>query len=339
LRTSFVMLKALLPPRIGEQLLAQFRPGVITRKSGVKPAQIHAFVMPELVFSALIRGGKSTMKRAAARLAAILGLLGLTLLGGCGTESAPPPVAIQPRPAMPWQAAIGELETNAPDIHCSAVLVAPDVVATAAHCLFLETAKRPARPGEIVFRPNMGGLHTLPPSRGVAIMGLGAPIRGGKIRNEDVSNDWMLVRISPPVTAVPPISVAQLTIGGMLDLIRSGDRLVTAGYGNGVYDELKVNERCQLLSQHALGLFPDDSWLQLDCVFRIGDSGGAIVLLDGANQPALVGLMAGFGHMPHNKSVPLGLGVNAGNFAHILRQPVSEAAPATGTRLAALPVD
>ena len=280
------------------------------------------------------------MKRGAAQIAAILGLLGLALLGGCGTESVPPPVVkIQPRPAMPWQAAIGELATNAPDIHCSAVLVAPDVIATAAHCLFLETAKRPAQPSELVFRPNMGGLRTLPPSRGVAILGLGAPIRGGHIRNEDVSNDWMLVQISPPVTAVQPVAVAQLTIDGMLDLIRSGDRLVAAGYGNGTYDELKVNQRCRLLSQHELGLFPDDSWLQLDCVFRIGDSGGAIVLLDGANQPALVGLVAGFGHMPHNKTVPLGLGVNASNFAHILRQPVSETMPSRPARVAELPLD
>jgi len=139
---------------------------------------------------------------------------------------------------------------------------------------------------------------------------------------------------------VPPVAVAQLTIDGMLDLIRSGDRLVAAGYGNGTYDELKVNQRCRLLSQHDLGLFPDDSWLQLDCVFRIGDSGGAIVLLDGANQPALVGLMAGFGHMPHDRTVPLGLGVNAGNFAHLLRGPVAQVSPsATEGRLADLPMN
>jgi hypothetical protein len=278
------------------------------------------------------------MKQLTARIAGILGLLGLTLLAGCATESVAPAPQIQPRPKMAWQAAIGELETSDPNIHCSAVLVAPDVVASAAHCLFLATAKRPAKPNELVFRPNIGGLAALPPSRGVAIKAFGAPIRGGRIRNEDVSNDWMLLQISPPVRAVQPVAVARLSIDGMLKLIRSGNRLVTAGYGNGIEDELKVNEKCKLLSQHQLGLFPDDSWLQLDCVFRIGDSGGAILLLDGANQPALVGLMVGFGHMPRNKTVPIGLGVNASQFIPHLGLRVSEAAPAI-PEIAALPAN
>jgi protease YdgD len=266
-----------------------------------------------------------------------LTLLGLALLAGCATERvSEPTVPLQPRARLPWQAAIGEVETNARGVHCSGVLVAPDIVATAAHCLFLKTAKRPAKPNEIVFRPNRGGLPALPPSRGVLIKGLGAPLRGGKLRNEDVSNDWMLVQISPPISAVPPITVARLTIDGMLELIQAGNRLVVAGYGNGVYDQLKVNERCRLLSQQELGFFPDDSWLQLDCAFRIGDSGGGIILLDGAGQPALIGLVAGFGDL---KTRPLGLGVNASQFAHYLHTPVAGTSPAPGVALADLPLD
>ena len=272
-----------------------------------------------------------------ARIAAVLGLVALTALGGCGTgrvgEQGP---QIQPRAQLPWQAAIGQVETNARGVHCSGVLVAPDVIATAAHCLFLKTAKRPAKPNEIVFRPNRGGLPALPPSRGVLIKGLGAPLRGGDLRNEDVSKDWMLVQITPPVTAVQPIAVARLTIDGMLEMIRDGNRLVVAGYGNGVYDQLKINERCLLLSQKALGWFLDDSWLQLDCALRVGDSGGGIILLDGAGQPALVGVVAGIGKY---KTKPLGLGVNASQFARFIRQPLVGAAPSAPTALAGLAVD
>jgi hypothetical protein len=279
------------------------------------------------------------MQQVTARIAAGLGLLALALLAGCGTESVQEPPQIQLRPSLSWQAAVGELSTNVSEIHCSAVLVAQDVIATASHCLFLETAKRPASPEDLVFRPNMGGLQALPPSRGVAFIAKGeGMVRGGNVSNWQVSNDWVLVRISPPVTAVQPIAVAGLTIDGMLDLIRSGDRLVVAGYGNGAYDQLKVNERCKLWPQHELGLFPDDTWLQFDCVFRSGDSGGAIILLDGANQPALIGLMTGYGHMPRNKSVPLGLGVNASQFMSYLR-PISETPSVTQTRLAELPPD
>jgi V8-like Glu-specific endopeptidase len=264
--------------------------------------------------------------------------LATVLLGGCGTEHVETP-PLRPSAALNWTAAIGQMETSDSELHCSAVLIARDVIVTASHCLFLNTVKRPASPNELIFRPNMGGLQVLPPSRGVAFLGQGAVLRAGKLRNEDVSKDWVLVQISPPVTAVPPITVANLTIDGMLNMVDSGNRLVTAGYGSGPYDELRVHEKCRLLSQKELGLFPDDSWLQLDCVFRVGDSGGGILLLDGANQPALIGIIAGFGHMPHNASEPLGLGVNASQFIPYLRQPVSEAAPATGPRLAALPVN
>jgi protease YdgD len=278
------------------------------------------------------------MRQLTSRLALICGLLALALLGGCGTE----PVAMPPlRPSatLSWTAAIGQMETSDSELHCSAVLVARDVIVTASHCLFLNTLKRPASPNELIFRPNMGGLQVLPPSRGVAFLGQGAVLRAGKLRNEDVSKDWVLVQISPPVTAVQPITVANLTIDGMLHMIGSGNRLVTAGYGSGRYDELKVHEKCRLLSQQELGIFPDDSWLQLDCIFRVGDSGGGILLLDGANQPALIGIITGFGHMPHNKAEPLGLGVNASQFVPYLRQPISQADPASATNLAGLPAD
>jgi hypothetical protein len=278
------------------------------------------------------------MRQVTVRIATGVCLLAMAALGGCGTERVAEP-QIRPSATLQWTAAIGQLETSDSELHCSAVLVARDVIVTASHCLFLNTVQRPASPNELIFRPNMGGLQVLPPSRGVAYIGQGAVLRAGKLRNEDVSKDWVLVQISPPVTAVPPISVARLTIDGMLNLIQSGNRLVTAGYGSGPYDQLRVHEKCRLLSQRELGLFPDDSWLQLDCIFRVGDSGGGIILLDGANQPALIGIIAGFGHMPHNKSEPLGLGVNAGNFQPYIRGPVSEAPPAPTTHLAQLPPD
>jgi hypothetical protein len=278
------------------------------------------------------------MRQLTSRLALICGLLALALLSGCGTEpvSTPP---LRPSATLSWTAAIGQMETSDSELHCSAVLVARDVIVTASHCLFLNTLKRPASPNELIFRPNMGGLQVLPPSRGIAFLGQGAVLRAGKLRNEDVSKDWVLVQISPPVTAVQPITVANLTIDGMLHMIGSGNRLVTAGYGTGSYDELQVHEKCRLLSQQELGIFPDDGWLQLDCIFRVGDSGGGILLLDGANQPALIGIIAGFGHMPHDKAEPLGLGVNASQFVPYLRQPVSQARPAPATSLAELPAD
>ncbi len=103
-------------------------------------------------------------------------------LAGCGTEGPaeqPVPSAPRPAPSVPWQAAIGELDTGIQGVHCSAVLVAHDLIVTASHCLFLATSPRPVKPTQIVFKPNQGAARALPQSRGVAIKAMGAQVRSG----------------------------------------------------------------------------------------------------------------------------------------------------------------
>src|SRR3569623_1781211 len=92
-------------------------------------------------------------------LATAVALCLAALLSGCGTEETPPPQAPQPAPpahGVPWQAAVGELATGIQGVHCSAVLVAQDMIITASHCLFLSTAPRPTKATQIVFKPNHG---------------------------------------------------------------------------------------------------------------------------------------------------------------------------------------
>jgi hypothetical protein len=279
------------------------------------------------------------MKRAQTILFAVLALTVAALLAGCETEVVPPPQAPSPAPpSAPWQAAIGELDTGMVGIHCSAVLVRPDLIATASHCLFLSTSARPTPPDWLIFNPNMGERARFAPSRGVVVEAMGAQVRSGHIRNQDVPVDWALVQISPPVRGVHPIPVAAMSLDQILSRIRSGDRLVTLGYGNGALDVQKEHDECRLLSPGELGLRPDDSWMQLDCVIRIGDSGGAILLLDGGNRPRLVGLLAGFGKKPQTTE-PIAVGVNAANFAPYIGQPVAGLDPFSVALLAALPAD
>jgi len=264
------------------------------------------------------------------RIGVMLALIG-AVLAGCAPTPGPKLQAPQPSPVAPWTAAIGELDAGTEDPHCSAVLVEPDLIATAAHCLFLNNAKAAVRPGDLVFRPNLGGLPAFPPSRGIAFRGLGGVIRGGKLRNEDVPNDWALITVSPPVVGVQPLPVASLPISGMLRLVQSGDRLVTAGYGNGAYDELRLHSPCRIIPQSELGMFPDDTMLITSCIFRVGDSGGPILLVDGAGEPALIGIISGFGRKPHSTE-PVGIGVNAGVFLPYIGP---GGAPKPGAKIAA----
>jgi hypothetical protein len=254
-------------------------------------------------------------------LACWIGAALLLALSGCAQAQAPrlqAPSAQQ----TPWTAAIGELDVGNSEQHCSAVLVAPDMIVTAAHCLFLESAQAPASPYNLIFYPNRGALPALPPARGVAFKGVGGIIHGGVMRYQDVGKDWAVVAISPPVVGVQPLPVAELPVSGMLQLVASGDRLVTAGYGNGAYEELRLHPPCRIIPQSELGMNPEDNIVTTNCEVRVGDAGGPIVLIDGAGQPALVGIFSGFARNP-KIAQPLGLGVNARSFTGTLRQPVA----------------
>jgi V8-like Glu-specific endopeptidase len=220
-----------------------------------------------------------------------------------------------------WTAAVGEIDVGHSEQHCSAVLVAPDTIVTAAHCLFLGSSDAPASPYSMIFTPNKGALPALPPSRGVAFKGVGGIIRGGRLKDQDVANDWAVIAISPPVAGVQPLPVAELPVAGMLQLVASGDRLVTAGYGNGAYDELRLHPPCRIIPQSEVGIKPVDSVVVTDCDMRLGDAGGPILLIDGAGQPALVGIFSGYGRDPKT-AAPLGLGVNARNFTDYIHRPI-----------------
>jgi protease YdgD len=256
-------------------------------------------------------------------LACWIGPILTLFLVGCAQAQAPIRLQAPSIQQIPWTAAVGELDVGndlaGSGQHCSAVLVASDTIVTAAHCLFLGSAQAPASPYNLNFYPNKGALPALPPSRGVAFKGVGGIIRGGKLRDADVGNDWALVAISPPVVGVQPLPVAELPISGMLRLVQSGDRLVTAGYGNGAYEELRLHPPCRIIPQSEIGLNPTDDIVITSCEFRTGDAGGPILLIDGAGQPALIGIFSGFGKNPKTAE-PLGLGVNARNFTPYLRQ-------------------
>jgi protease YdgD len=250
-----------------------------------------------------------------------IGSVLLLALAGCAQAQAPLRLQAPSPLRTPWTAAIGELDVGNSGQHCSAVLVAPDTIVTAAHCLFLGSAQAPASPYNLTFTPNKGALPALPPTRGTAFKGVGGIIHGGRLKDQDVANDWAVVSISPPVAGVQPLPVAELPVSGMLQLVAAGDRLVTAGYGNGTYEELRLHPPCRIIPQSEIGIDSGDSVVVTNCEFRVGDAGGPLLLIDGAGQPALIGIFSGFGRNPQTEGF-LGLAVNARNFTDYIHRPV-----------------
>ncbi|WP_374367561.1 serine protease [Dongia sp.] len=244
--------------------------------------------------------------------------LGILLLVLAGCAARPPVIAPTPVPVpekLPWTAAIGQLSIlQGGGRPCTAVLVASDLIVTAAHCLYQEG--RAAPPTSVVFHPNFGAQPELGQYRGATIRAIGSVVRQGRItKGSEVAADWVLLSIDPPVRAIEPVPVARLTTQQILDQLANGADLFTAGYGYGATKVLRPHGKCRIVSprENKAAQFP--SMLVTDCIIRIGDSGGPIALLDKSGRPSLIGIFSGFGV---NGQTGLAFGSNASNFAPYL---------------------
>lgn len=237
---------------------------------------------------------------------------GCTLLGSCATPL-PAPHAHDP---IIWSAAIGRLDDEKDDSSCSATLVAADVIATAAHCLF--NNDRQADVTSLTFHPNLGGAP-LPPAQGTKLIALGkdtkSPTRGD---NLDVSADWALIRITPPVTSVTPIPIGNFTIADIDDVLAKGGNLSQAGYG--VYglslgQHLYQQGNCQRLSDDKMAASLRNYILLTTCRPIKGDSGGPLLLTKASGERYLIGVISEY-RFTHETSARITVAAGALGFVH-----------------------
>jgi len=237
----------------------------------------------------LRRTGPARRKRGQARWAppwlALAGLLALE--PGIAAAGAKPPVGIQGQDdrtaveadAYPWSS-IGRLN-NAGRAFCTAVLIAPDRVLTAAHCV------RSVSPG-LAFAPP-SAIHFLAgyrrgqyvahsPGSAIAI----APAQPGKERHE---SDFAIVTLARPMGApMRPLSVEAF------DAERwHGDRKAGVGYAQAGYS----GDRAHILTRNATcgiaGFLQNGAVFAHSCDATHGDSGSPILVRRGQSY-AVVGL-------------------------------------------------
>jgi V8-like Glu-specific endopeptidase len=241
-------------------------------------------------------------------LAPLVLTLACALLGACAARTPEAP----PTPGAPagWQAAIGFLDvTGSPEV-CTAVLVRQDMIATTSHCL------RPkgqfAQPNRLVFTPSTAGQQV----RGAALVAEGGSVAPGNIKPVKAQTDWALVRITPPLSGIRPLPLALLSPAMVRAKIAGGARFYSAGYGQGAKDELRTHKGCGLLPPDPSGVTEGDLFFATDCVIRLGDSGGPVILIEGG-QPRLIGLIVGFFTRPKTGG-PIGIVVSAKAFGPYL---------------------
>lgn len=241
------------------------------------------------------------------RLRPLVLALACALLGACAARvpEAPPPTA----PAG-WQAAIGSLDvTGSPEV-CTAVLVRQDMIATTSHCL--RPKGRFAQPGQLVFTPSASGQRV----RGSALVAEGGSVAPGSIKPDQAETDWALVRITPPLSGIRPLPLASLSPAMVRAEIAKGARFYSAGYGQGAKDELRTHNGCGPLPPDPNGVTEGALFFATDCIIRLGDSGGPVILIQGG-QPKLIGLIVGFANQPKTGET-IGIVVSAKAFAPYL---------------------
>lgn len=183
---------------------------------------------------------------------------------------------VEPR-EYPWSA-VGRLNTTIGQ-RCTGILIAPRLVATAAHCLFNRRTGQPLRPEGVHFLAAYGRGEWAATARGVAIR------RGTDGPPGDPAADWAIVTLADPIgqqvgwvapAADPPPAPGAAAI-------------MRIGYGQD-----RAHLPMAVLGCRILGAAAGRPVLTHDCDAVRGDSGSPILALQDGRL-TLVGIHSGHG--------------------------------------------
>ncbi|MBE3640490.1 trypsin-like serine peptidase [Mangrovicoccus algicola] len=171
--------------------------------------------------------------------------------------------------------AIGRLAASPGGAHCTATLIAPDLVLTAAHCLSAPAKGWVAPAYRVQFRPGYREGHSPAVLSGAALV-LGQDYE----RTAMLSEDLALLRLKTPVPQdlIQPIPV------GTEPLLRGRD-LSIYSYGYDVAEVLSRETGCRALAAlHGA--------MVTTCEAVGGVSGAPVIALDGAGRPRVAGIVS-----------------------------------------------
>lgn len=176
-----------------------------------------------------------------------------------------------------WEA-VGRLNF-ADRTFCTGALIAPDLVLTAAHCLFDQTDGRQFQPGEIEF---LAGWRN---GRANAKSGVSRSIPhpdfelSSKNRSVRVANDLALLQLSQPIrkSSVQPFETQSRP--------RKGAAVGVVSYGWDRAESPSIQEVCYVLARRS-------GTLVLSCEVDFGSSGAPIFSIDAAGVARIVSVIS-----------------------------------------------
>lgn len=200
---------------------------------------------------------------------------------------------------------IGILVDDASRTVCTASCIGPDLILTAAHCIFHEGARSAPKLASFWFSPSGQTITRLARIKGesdkLALQNVMAGTTRPRLRPPiDASSDWAAIRLAAPVCAKGSLAIKPLAMAAIEAAAKDGAILQVAYHKDFKEWQLALSRNCEIHRRHD-GLTPvlirkefsDPTQLLLHRCDTGEGSSGSPLLIVGDNGPEIVGLNVG----------------------------------------------